>query len=157
MNLVRKSGSFVKHRVIGELYRAADFRSAKKRLSDSAALSEKEKALVEKVSSRVYPGDGMYVECSDTVEYLSAGLSAIRCIDDALRESNRECHVQNILDFPSGYGRVLRFLKIRFPDANITVSEINPIALDFCRQVFLLKLKSRTPTSVDCQCRVNLI
>jgi SAM-dependent methyltransferase len=141
MNLTRELGSFVKHRIFGELYRPADFRSAKRRLSESDAWSDEEKALLGKVSSRVYPGDVMYVECSNFAEYLSAGLSAIRCIEHAFKESNRDYHVQTILDFPSGYGRVLRFLKARFPDANITVSEIDPIALDFCRDVFSVKTK----------------
>jgi SAM-dependent methyltransferase len=47
--------------------------------------------------------------------------------------------VGSILDFPCGYGRVLRFLRVKFPEAGITAAEINTSALDFCKDVFSVK------------------
>lgn len=71
--------------------------------------------------------------------YLSVGLSAGRCIDEALAHSGKNKAVRSILDFPWGYGRVLRFLKVRFPDAEIVACEIDPMALQFCKRVFSVK------------------
>ena len=73
---------------------------------------------------------------SSPEEYLSAGLSAVRCIDYVLARSAGHNNVRSILDFASGYGRVLRFLKARFPLADITSSDIDPTAVDFCRRAF---------------------
>jgi len=68
--------------------------------------------------------------------YLSVGFSAIRCIENAIRKTNGDKSIQHVLDFPCGYGRVLRFLIVRFPEAKFTVSDIDSVALDFCRSVF---------------------
>jgi SAM-dependent methyltransferase len=77
----------------------------------------------------------MYAVSSDE-EYLSAGLSALRCIQYSLNCSNKNYKVRTILDFPCGYGRVLRFLRAKFRDADVTVSDIDPEAVDFCTRVF---------------------
>ena len=97
-----------------------------------------DKALLDKVSLRVHCNDGMYMP-SGARHYLSVGLSAVRCIEKALEKSNRTNAVGSILDFPSGYGRVLRFLKAKFPKADITASEIDTSKLDFCKDVFSVK------------------
>jgi SAM-dependent methyltransferase len=72
----------------------------------------------------------------DAFRYLSVGLSAARCIEKALRSVSKESEVGSILDFPCGHGRVLRFLRARFPDADIAGAEIDGSALDFCRRTF---------------------
>jgi SAM-dependent methyltransferase len=41
-----------------------------------------------------------------------------------------------ILDLPSGYGRILRFLKVSFPNATICACDINAEGVDFCRRQF---------------------
>jgi SAM-dependent methyltransferase len=64
--------------------------------------------------------------------YLEVGVSAIRCIDAAIDGAP----VRRVLDLPCGYGRVLRFLKARFPDAAITACELEPEAIEFCASVF---------------------
>ncbi len=68
--------------------------------------------------------------------YLSVGLSASRCIKEALRSVSRELTVNTILDFPCGHGRVLRFLQATFPNSDITAAEIDSDALKFCRRSF---------------------
>ncbi len=70
------------------------------------------------------------------LHYLSVGLSASRCIQEALRSSHKGDPVRAILDFPCGYGRVLRFLRAMFPYSEITGGEIKTDALDFCRRAF---------------------
>jgi SAM-dependent methyltransferase len=72
-------------------------------------------------------------------DYLTAGLSAIHCIENALDKSNVDKSIRFILDLPCGYGRVLRFLKVRFPDAEITISDIDTAALSFCKRVFSVR------------------
>jgi SAM-dependent methyltransferase len=41
---------------------------------------------------------------------------------------------KRILDLPSGFGRVLRFLKADFPEAEITACDIHRPAVDFCAE-----------------------
>lgn len=135
----RSTYFFLKHTALGNLYREADFRAAKRTLLCSDTLSGEEKVLLDRVVLRLHPNDRMYVP-SCAQHYIHVGLSAVRCIEDALRESHRgPTDVRTILVFPSGYGRVLRFLKVRYPDAGITISEIDSGALDFCKNLFSVK------------------
>jgi len=88
-----------------------------------------ELALIERASSRIDYNDGMYK--GDGVHYYKVGLSAIRCIDGALKAAGKE-KVGNLLDLPCGYGRVLRLLVHRFPEAKIAACELERGAVDFC-------------------------
>jgi SAM-dependent methyltransferase len=105
----------------------------KSRLLRDASLSERERELLSKVSSRVYYGEGMYNE--NGVHYYQVGLSAIRCIDEALQRAGLK-NVRSILDFPCGGGRVLRFLVHRFPHAEITACELTRGSVEFCARTF---------------------
>jgi len=68
----------------------------------------------------------------------------MRCIESAFQKAGSG-RVRSILDFPCGYGRVLRFLRARFPDAEITVSELDKGALAFCKESFHVKtVESKT-------------
>jgi len=105
----------------------------KKRLLADASLSEYERELLGKVSSRVYYRDGMYTQ--DGAQYFRVGLGAIRCIDEALARANLK-DAGSILDLPCGGGRVMRFLVHRFPEAEITACELASGAVDFCARTF---------------------
>jgi SAM-dependent methyltransferase len=123
-----------------------DLHGAKRRLLFSPDFTHEEKSLLEKVSLQVHHGDTMYA--GDAFHYLSVGLSASRCIQEALRSAGKEFTDGSILDFPSGYGRVLRFLRARFPNSDITAAEIDRSALDFCRRNFsVTPLLSKIPFS----------
>src|SRR5215469_104459 len=63
-----------------------DFRVAKKDLLRFGALSREEKNWLKRVSLEIHPGDRMYV-ASNARHYLSVGLSARWCIDEALSRS----------------------------------------------------------------------
>lgn len=117
------------------------FNSAKEVLLSSSELTEDEKLMLNRVSLRVDQNDGMYLanRPGSARHYLSVGLSAIRCINLACDKSLRKKPIRSVMDFPSGYGRVTRFLKAQFPSANITVSEIQPQALNFCESEFSAK------------------
>jgi len=112
-----------------------EFSSAVRQLLSDNNLSAKDKALLKKVSLRVHPKDGMYIT-GEARHYLSVGLSTIRCIESAFEGSNGSESISSILDLPCGYGRVLRFLKPRFPDAEITASEVDDDMLRFCERAF---------------------
>ncbi len=67
--------------------------------------------------------------------YLSAGLSALKCIRTAMLAAGLP-GFSEILDFPSGHGRVLRYLKAEFPNARLTACDIEIAAANFCERAF---------------------
>jgi SAM-dependent methyltransferase len=98
-------------------------------------LTREENVLLDRISLEVHNRDTMYVD-NEAFHYLSVGLSATHCIREALCRAPAQYTVGSILDFPCGYGRVLRFLRAMFPNAEITAAEIDRTALDFCRRHF---------------------
>jgi SAM-dependent methyltransferase len=90
--------------------------------------------LLKNVSADLSFRDGMHT--GNTNHYFRVGLSAIRCIDRALSQCSAAPVINRILDLPSGYGRVLRFLVQRFPQAKITASELDKAAVDYCVEHF---------------------
>jgi len=130
MRVLKKTYRYLKH----WNFTRRDFHVARHRLLSSIDITSEEKSVLGKVSLRVHYADAMYQR--NAFHYLSVGLSAIRCIQKALRSAGRESEVETILDFPSGYGRVLRFLRAMFPNSDITAAEIDHTALDFCRRSF---------------------
>ena len=92
--------------------------------------------LLKNVKSLVSKKDDMYA--GNAAHYFRVGLSAIQCIDDSIRKVENT-KINNILDMPCGYGRVLRFLCQRFPDANLTGLDIVENAVDFCTHTFGIK------------------
>ena len=67
--------------------------------------------------------------------YFASGQWAFRRIKLAMLAAGISTF-ENILDLPSGYGRVLRVLKAAFPDATLTACDIHAPAVDFCARVF---------------------
>jgi SAM-dependent methyltransferase len=113
--------------------RAPRTRRQHAQLLAAGPLTPAERDLLSRVDSRISYEDGMYK--GDGAHYFKVGLSAIHCIDEALRAAQIET-VQSILDLPCGYGRVLRFLAQRFPAAQITACELMPDAVRFCAETF---------------------
>ncbi|MEP7308758.1 MAG: class I SAM-dependent methyltransferase [Acidobacteriota bacterium] len=108
-------------------------------------LTDREARLVEQISLVSDPADTMY-RPGAAVSYLCAGVSAVRGIDASLAAAGKTISKGAILDFPCGYGRVLRFLRVMFPDATIVGSELPGAGLDFCRSAFSIQT---IPSSVD--------
>lgn len=85
-----------------------------------------------------FPGMVRDIAAEDTMyaggdaRYLAVGLSALRCIADALggRRPRR------ILDLPSGFGRVTRLLRAQYPEADITVCDLDRAGVDFAAAHF---------------------
>lgn len=66
--------------------------------------------------------------------HLHAAVDALVCIREAMAAASRRT-VTSVLDFPSGYGRVLRVLKAAFPEARLTAVDVDTDAVDFCARV----------------------
>ncbi len=84
--------------------------------------------------TEVSPNDAMF----DTSEhYVRVGLSALKVIEYAINHGfTRPNGPQTILDLPCGHGRVARVLRSRFPDADLTVCDIDHDGVDFCANKF---------------------
>jgi len=111
-----------------------DFCDARGKLLLSVDLTNDEKRLLDKVSIKIHPADTMYA--SNALHYLSVGISAVRCIKEAISSNFKDNMIESVLDFPCGHGRVLRFLQVMFPYSEITAAEIDGTALDFCGRTF---------------------
>lgn len=86
------------------------------------------------VSLEIAPEDPIF---SQEYHYFNVGFSGLQCIRQALFSAQKDkAEIKTILDFPSGHGRVLRFLRAYFPEAQITASEIDEDALKFCCEQF---------------------
>lgn len=74
--------------------------------------------------------------------YFKVGRSALDCIRDGLRAAGKEeagdppFGVRTILDLPCGQGRVLRWLRSAFPDAEIAACDMSREGVDFCEETF---------------------
>ncbi len=64
--------------------------------------------------------------------YFEVGVSASKTIADKINRPS----VNHVLDFGSGYGRVSRFLPYFFKEAQVQVSEVKPIAMEFQKDAF---------------------
>lgn len=90
--------------------------------------------LAGQVSKDVAPGDRMYPLGKTWSSYLWVGASALGCIRRSLRAAGKE-EVRSILDFGCGHGRVLRVLKVAFPQAELTGSDANEDGVAFCARL----------------------
>jgi hypothetical protein len=108
-------------------------------LREVPLLTAEEKRLLRSVSPNVDPFDTMYAP-GKAGHYLLVGISAIRCIEAVLENTSlRADEIRSILDFPVGYGRVLRFLRAKFPQARISGAELDASAMSFCMREFSIE------------------
>jgi SAM-dependent methyltransferase len=83
-------------------------------------------------SKVISPRDHMWLTGSQW--YFDVGLSALQCVERALTVTRAAPTA--ILDMPCGHGRVCRMLRAAFPDAHITVCDLDTHAVDFCAGEF---------------------
>lgn len=86
------------------------------------------------VIDKISPNDWMWKGQRNDETYLSEGWSAGRAILGACITAEQK--PERILDFGCGHGRVLRWLRALFPDAEITASDRVKDAVDFCAKTF---------------------
>jgi SAM-dependent methyltransferase len=79
------------------------------------------------------PDDWIHIRGPAT--YYSTGRTTIRRVRLAMLQT-RKADVHRILDFGSGYGRILRQFKAAFPEARLAACDILPDAVDFCAETF---------------------
>jgi SAM-dependent methyltransferase len=85
------------------------------------------------VSETVSPGDWIHARAPD--KYYSTGRTTIRRVRLAQLQT-RMADVRRILDFGSGYGRILRQFKAAYPEARLAACDIQRDAVDFCAETF---------------------
>jgi len=81
--------------------------------------------------------------------YFQAGEIAVRAMRTALELAGTV--PRRILDLPCGYGRVLRRLKVEFPDSELVGCELREDAVQFCRETFDVPcaVSSRDPATLN--------
>jgi 2-polyprenyl-3-methyl-5-hydroxy-6-metoxy-1,4-benzoquinol methylase len=90
------------------------------------------KEVSDNVNLALHPKDGMF--CGNEQHYLKCGASALNIIDIAVQRA--EIQPRSILDFGSGAGRVTRWLRAAYPDAEIWVTDTREEDLTFCQHSF---------------------
>jgi SAM-dependent methyltransferase len=86
------------------------------------------------VSREISPDDEMFAYDHTWVSYLQNASAALRSIRRSLRLAEKE-EVRSIFDLACGHGRVLRVLKVAFPDAKLTACDIKADGVEFCARV----------------------
>ncbi|MCG8456419.1 MAG: class I SAM-dependent methyltransferase [Holophagales bacterium] len=99
----------------------------------SGGVSAREAELALGLETAIHPDDEMFY-ASEAEHYLVAGLGALRSVEAALEAAGITTDVASVLDLPCGYGRVLRWLKARFPAAELVGCELQAEAVTFCRE-----------------------
>jgi SAM-dependent methyltransferase len=93
-------------------------------------------SLSAEVSRDISPNDEMHVAGRES-HYFSVGRSALDCISCSLQAAQLPADkVGRILDLPCGYGRVLRYLRAAFPEAEITACDLLRDGVDYCATTF---------------------
>jgi SAM-dependent methyltransferase len=108
------------------------------------------------VSTEISVHDGMFE--GDREHYFSVGHSALRCITLAMLAAGKD-HVESILDFGCGFGRVLRVLRLAFAGAELAACDLSPEAIEFCAAKFGAEPlhSSENPTDVVISRKFDLI
>lgn len=85
----------------------------------------------------ISPKDNMKTVTTSEEAYFRTAMSAHDGITRAVAAANRQPEsIQRVLDFGSGYGRVLRVLQAAYPEAELTACDLIPDAIDFCARQF---------------------
>jgi SAM-dependent methyltransferase len=85
----------------------------------------------------ISPDDQMFSATYGQEGYFYCGRSAAECIEKALDIASISAdHIKHVLDLPCGHGRVLRYLKVGFPHAEITACDLLRDGVDYCSSTF---------------------
>lgn len=85
----------------------------------------------------ISPDDDMLAGGGGEQWYHEVGRSALQCVARALEAARKPPEdVRRILDLPCGHGRVLRYLRAAFGQAEIVACDLAREAADFCAATF---------------------
>lgn len=90
--------------------------------------------LAESVSLEVGAGDIMF-EPTAQGHYAEAGAGGLAAIS-RMFQIHRAEPPRRILDFGCGHGRVMRWMRAAWPDAEITGADVGEAGVQFCRETF---------------------
>src|SRR5262245_52875607 len=79
---------------------------------------ERSADLITTISQR----DGMYVSGGEA-HYFGVGADALKLVIQAMSLAGKE-EIRSILDLPCGYGRVMRYLRAKFPQASLVACDL---------------------------------
>jgi SAM-dependent methyltransferase len=99
----------------------------------SGALAERLRGYRERIDTTIAPDDAMWA--GDLDDYLGVGCSAVAQVAHAMAICGRTS-LPRILDFACGHGRVLRALRVVFPEAELTACDVDRAGVDFCARQF---------------------
>jgi 2-polyprenyl-3-methyl-5-hydroxy-6-metoxy-1,4-benzoquinol methylase len=123
----------------------------------SASLLSKLQNIKHSITQECSPNDDMLYR-GDLPGYMSVGYTAARHIILALIMAEQTT-VRSILDMPCGHGRVMRWLRQIFPDAQITGCELDRDGVDYCAEKFGAKklYSAVNPKDISCNEKFDLI
>jgi len=101
----------------------------------SAAIDAELGPLAARVSCELSPNDEMFAFGRNWTNYLWIATSALHCIRRSMNLIGKQ-DARSILDMASGHGRVLRVLKVAFPEARTTACDVNRDGVEFCAREF---------------------
>lgn len=115
----------------------------------NAAIEAELGPLLARVSRQVSPNDEMF-KPGHWTHYLWVASSALHCIRRSMELAGKR-DARSILDMASGHGRVLRVLRVAFPDAHTTACDIDRDGVEFCASAFgaVPVLSHADPARVD--------
>ncbi len=102
-------------------------------LPNLAAFSKSISQMPAEVKREISPRDEMF--SGNALYYFYVGQSALRSIYLAMLAAGKT-DLETILDLPCGHGRVLRWLRVAFPNATVTACDIDAEAVEFCASTF---------------------
>jgi SAM-dependent methyltransferase len=105
------------------------------------SVTRQTRGLITTISAR----DDMFAWASPAGYFLT-GRIAVEKIREALADCGLDGSPSRILDLPCGYGRVLRYFRATWPDAEIVAGELMSDAVAFCQRTFsATALQSKEP------------
>lgn len=121
--------------VVRSADRESKLEEVRRQLLADPSLSRDARSLLERVSLACHPLDTMFRR-GNAAHYLGVGLATIDLLDTALLPKGEGREIQMVLDMGCGFGRILRFLRARFPSATVVACDIDGKAVRFCAQAF---------------------
>ena len=105
---------------------------------------------------QISPNDEMFGNSLD--HYFTIGRSALNLIQRALQVAGSP-EPRRILDLPCGHGRVMRYLRAAFPEAEISACDLNRDGVEFCAETFgaLPVFSAEDPRDVPVEGEFDLI